>query len=107
MTNNITAQPGTETPIPCKPLVAILGWAMELQHTHSIPSFQETNNLLFETFIIDPSASDAQERAEVLEFYKEINELCNMIAGFTPEEITQLNQFLLSVCEKEVQSAAA
>src|SRR5690606_35775280 len=99
MTNNITAQPGTETPIPCKPLVAILGWAMELQHTHGLHAFQETNKLLFETFITDPSASNANERSEVLMFYNEINELCNILLAFTPKETKRLNEFLLSVCE--------
>lgn len=107
MDNNIKKPQQGITPIPCKPLVAILGWAMELQHTYGIPTFQETNKLMFETFIVDPSACDATERSEALMFYNEITELCNLLQAITPEEATQLNQFLLNVCEEEMKKPAA
>lgn len=106
MDNNIKTPTGTET-IPCKPLVAILGWAMELKHTLGATQVQETNNLLFDTFIADPSAYIVEERREALAFHKEITELCKLLEAMTPEEATNLNQFLLNICEEEMKKNAA
>ncbi|HNP68234.1 MAG TPA: hypothetical protein PKH16_10040 [Aequorivita sp.] len=107
MTNNITAQPGTETPIPCKPLVAILGWAMELQHTLGAHALDDTNEMLFETFIGNDNAYMAQDRRDAIMFRKEIKELCTVLAGLTPEETKALNEYLLSVCQEQMKKTAA
>lgn len=104
--NTETAQPGP-TPIPCRALVSILGWAMELKHTLGATQVQETNNLLFDTFIADPSAYIVEERREALAFHKEITELCNLLEAMTPEEAKNLNQFLLNICEEEMKKNAA
>lgn len=107
MTNNITAQPGTETPIPCRALVSVLGWAMELQQLRGMHEWQETNKLLFETFIVSENGYEKVEREEALMFYNEINDLCNILSSLSKEEIKRLNEFLLSVCEEQMKIAAA
>ncbi len=91
---------------PCRPLVSILGWVMEMNFHQSADRLEETNSLLFESFITHPAAADLKSRKDALMFYKDIEALCTVFAQLTAEEANELNHFLIDICQKEVKTAA-
>ncbi len=106
MSQNITAPTGTDQPeVPCRALVSTLGWIMELQHLMSVDAFQETNELLFDTFIQEDTSKE--ERQTVLFFYKTLSELSTVLNQLTKQETVQLNAYLLNVCQGHIKNTNA
>lgn len=108
MTHNITAHPGTEpTPaIPCKTLVALLGWAMELYHRIEAEDLRHFNDYFYESFILSYHSDDQERRAQAYLFHKEVEELCNTFAGIDSQEARALNRYLLHICNQEIKKQA-
>lgn len=106
MTHNITATQGTET-IPCKPLVAILGWAMEIYQRIDSEDLRDFNEYFYESFILSYHSDDQERRSQAYLLHKELDELCTAFAQISNDEARELNQYLLNVCDEQMKTKAA
>ena len=102
MQNNTNQSTGLPNNVPCKPLVAIMGWAMTQAHL-GIHNLQEYHTTVIEGFLESELADDYNMRQDAIIYMSTMRMLFKAIGALKEEEIRDLNTFFLEICKKHSQ----